>query len=185
MTLGANPNPIPNPNSQRLPLPLPLTPHRKQPATGRPIQTLYGRRRLDWFSRHPNGFATELSSMPLIKQAGMACLTLTRTRTRTLTLTLTIKQLAGSAWACTGSWHALSLGERGDAMGGASADARGRWGSMNDPTLGDEACPVYRCIFVDVRGQQHNVRVSSAHDELVAFAAHDMRAPLATCKPKK
>ena len=56
---------------------------------------------------------------------------------------------------------------------------------MNDPTLGDEACPVYHCIFVDVRGQQHNVRVSSAHDELVAFAAHDMRAPLATCKPKK
>ena len=50
---------------------------------------------------------------------------------------------------------------------------------------GVEACPVYRCIFVDVRGQQHNVRVSSAHDELVAFAAHDMRAPLATCKPKK
>ena len=82
MTLGANPNPIPNPNSQRLPLPLPLTPHRKQPATGRPIQTLYGRRRLDWFSRHPNGFATELSTMRLIKQ------------------------LAGSAWACTGSWQA-------------------------------------------------------------------------------
>lgn len=134
---------------------------RKQPAAGRPIQTLYGRRRLDWFSRHPNGFATELSTMRLIKQ------------------------LAGSAWACTGSWQALSLSERGDAIGGASADARGRWGSMNDPTLGDEACPVYRCIFVDVRGQQHNVRVSSAQDELVAFAAHDMRAPLATCKPKK
>ena len=142
---------------------LPSWPSRQPPAgSGKPaVQTVYGRRRLDWFSRHPNGFATELSSMPLIKQ------------------------LAGSAWACTGSWHALSLGERGDAIGGASADARGRWGSMNDPTLGDEACPVYRCIFVDVRGQQHNVRVSSAHDELVAFAAHDMRAPLATCKPKK
>ena len=96
-----------------------------------------------------------------------------------------VKKLAGSAWTCTGSWQALSLSDSGDATGGANPDGRGRWGSMNDPTLGDEACPVYRCIYVDVRGQQHNVRVSSEQDELVAFAANNMRAPLATCKPKK
>ncbi len=27
-----------------------------------PIQTLYGRRRLDWFSRHQNGFAQEVGN---------------------------------------------------------------------------------------------------------------------------
>ena len=90
-----------------------------------------------------------------------------------------IKQLAGSAWACTGSWHALSLGERGDAIGGASADARGGWGSMNDPTLG-EACPVYRCLFVDARGQ-HDVGVSEALDQLTVYQAQDLKVKLATC----
>ena len=38
-----------------------------QPPSGRATQTLYGRRRLDWFSRHANGFATELRTMPIIK----------------------------------------------------------------------------------------------------------------------
>ena len=53
---------------------------------------------------------------------------------------------------------------------------------MNDPTLGDEACPVYHCLYVDVRGRQHNVRVNDAGDELVVYAAHDMRNKIATCK---
>ena len=50
------------------------------PASGRrPVQTLYGRRRLDWFSRHANGFETELRTMPLIKK------------------------LAGTKWECAGA----------------------------------------------------------------------------------
>lgn len=32
----------------------------RQPSDGPPRQTLYGRRRLDWFSRHDNGFKTEV-----------------------------------------------------------------------------------------------------------------------------
>ena len=44
---------------------------KKQPAADSdapPIQTLYGRRRLDWFSRHANGFAQEISKNTLVKQ---------------------------------------------------------------------------------------------------------------------
>ena len=37
---------------------------RKQPSSGRPIQTLYGRRRLDWFSRHTNGCSIERTPYP-------------------------------------------------------------------------------------------------------------------------
>jgi len=33
-----------------------------------PIQTVYGRRRLDWFSRHANGFAQELRKAPLVRE---------------------------------------------------------------------------------------------------------------------
>eukprot|EP00966_Prymnesium_polylepis_P150433 3474824-Prymnesium_polylepis.1 len=36
----------------------------RQPSSGPPLQTLYGRRRLDWFSRHDNGFKTEVRCMP-------------------------------------------------------------------------------------------------------------------------
>ena len=37
---------------------------------------------------------------------------------------------------------------------------------MNDPTLGD-ACPVYQCIFIDLRSQgQHDAKVSHDGTEL-------------------
>ena len=103
---------------------------RRQPAPNagvRPVQTLYGRRRLDWFSRHANGFATELRMNPLVKQ------------------------LAGTSWLCSGAWQKLVLTETGDSRGGETPDGRGRWATMNDPTLGD-TCPVYSCIFVDIGG---------------------------------
>jgi len=102
----------------------------RQPTDGkRPTQTLYGRRRLDWFSRHANGFATELRTMPLVKK------------------------LAGSRWTCKGERgeRQLALSAEGNAEGLAQHSSRGRWGTMNDPTL-EPACPVYSCIFIDVGG---------------------------------
>eukprot|EP00908_Phaeocystis_cordata_P011790 Transcript_22745.p1 GENE.Transcript_22745~~Transcript_22745.p1 ORF type:complete len:563 (+),score=217.62 Transcript_22745:349-2037(+) len=137
---------------------IPNWPRRQPPAGQRPVQTVYGRRRLDWFGRHANGFATELRMNPLVKQ------------------------LAGTSWLCSGAWQKLVLTETGDSRGGETPDGRGRWATMNDPTLGDEACPVYHCLYVDVRGRQHNVRVNDAGDELVVYAAHDMRNKIATCK---
>lgn len=86
---------------------------RRQPEKGsgrRPMQTLYGRRRLDWFSRHANGFATEL-------------------KTNTL-----VKELAGSQWQCKagGDESELTLGANGDASGlkagGSFFGRAGRWG---------------------------------------------------------
>ena len=118
---------------------LPSWPSR-QPAPGRghPVQTVYGRRRLDWFSRHKNGFVQELQKAPLVKR------------------------LAGSRWACReggggdaavqGASAPLSLSTRGDATG--LPLGTGRWGALNDPTLAQE-CPLYSCVFVDFgRGQR-------------------------------
>ena len=99
----------------------------------RQIQTLYGRRRLDWFSRHQNGFQTEMRTMPLVKTLG------------------------GTTWKCEGKGSnkgktsELELTGNGDAMGLSGSRSRGRWGTMNDPTLGD-ACPVYSCVFLDFGG---------------------------------
>ena len=119
----------------------------------RPVQTLYGRRRLDWFSRHQNGFATELRTMPLIKK------------------------LAGSTWSCIpsngGSEASLELGGSGDASGLSSGHgwgrSSGRWGSMNDPTFG-KACPVYECIFIDSGGAQREARVHPSGTELTVMS---------------
>ena len=117
----------------------------RQPSAGvgkRPLQTLYGRRRLDWFSHHANGFATELRTMPLVKQ------------------------LAGTGWLCAsavgagGGEQRLQLSNSGDASGGLG---RGRWGTMNDPTL-EPACPVYACLFLDIGGQRHDVKVDRSSD---------------------
>ena len=131
---------------------------RRQPAPpARPAQTLYGRRRLDWFSRHDNGFNTELRTMPLVPE------------------------LAGSEWTCNVAWSRLRLGERGDAT--ATPGGAGRWGTMNDPTLG-EACPTYHCLFVDVRGQ-HNVGVSEAGDTLSVYGAANMSRRIALCHKAK
>jgi len=133
----------------------------------RAVQTLYGRRRLDWFSRHANGFATELRTMPLISQ------------------------LADSNWACAraagqpaaarsmfgaSSTASLSLRRTGDATG---LDGSGRWGSMNDPTLGD-TCPVYSCIFIDLRGASHDAKLSS-DGKLLSVMAHASGAQAWTC----
>ena len=121
----------------------PLTPER-------PVQTLYGRRRLDWFSRHQNGFATELRTMPLIRK------------------------LASSNWACVsgsgGRERTLELGPNGDAAGLSRGWGRasGRWGSMNDPTLG-KACPVYECIFIDSGGVQQEARLHQSGTELTVM----------------
>ena len=52
-------------------------PMRQPPPGEAQMQTLYGRRRLDWFSRHANGFKTEL------KQNGL------------------VRRLAGSKWQCS------------------------------------------------------------------------------------
>jgi len=109
---------------------------RRQPAPGSsepPLQSVYGRRRLDWFGRHANGFATELRTMPLIKR------------------------LVGSEWACEDG-SSLQLGGNGDARWRSGRS--GRWGSMNNPDLGG-ACPVGACIYVDVSGS-HNVAVNGS-----------------------
>jgi len=128
---------------------------RRQPAPpARATQTLYGRRRLDWFSRHDNGFSTELRTMPLVKA------------------------LAGSDWTCDSAWSRVRLGERGDAT--VTPGGTGRWGTMNDPTLG-EACPTYHCLFVDVRGQ-YNVGVGAAGDTLTVYGHADMSRRIALCR---
>ena len=114
----------------------------KQPAQGAggvQLQTVYGRRRLDWFSRHANGFQQELRKSELVQK------------------------LAGSAWQCTeqaGDYGAspLELTRTGDVTG--LKGRAGRWGTLNDPSLG-EGCPVYSCLFVDMSGNMlQNARVS-------------------------
>jgi len=112
-----------------------------------PIQTLYGRRRLDWFSRHANGFAQELRKAPLVKD------------------------LARKRYSCgKGSdggaeRQGLELLDSGDVSFGAFGKMRGRWGTMNDPLLG-EGCPVGSCIFLDVAGTQFNGHAESAAKRL-------------------
>ena len=91
--------------------------------------------RLDWFSRHDNGFKTEAATMILVKQ------------------------LIGASFECvdakSGSKQGvLKLLDGGDVTSTLNKIGRGgRWGSMNDPTLG-AGCPVYSCIFVD-SGYRH------------------------------
>jgi len=112
-----------------------------------PIQTLYGRRRLDWFSRHPNGFAQELTKSSLIKA------------------------LADTKYTCSpgdgsggGGSATLELSGAGDVSFSAAGSAKGRWGTMNDPVLG-AGCPVGSCLFVDVGGQ-HNAHADIAAGRL-------------------
>ena len=125
----------------------------RQPLPGsgkRPLQTLYGRRRLDWFSRHANGFQTELRTMPLVQT------------------------LAGTQWQCVGAADSgqtatLELSNTGDASrlgsGWMGRGGAGRWGSMSDPTLGD-TCPVQRCIFIDYGGAHHEAHLHAGDREL-------------------
>jgi hypothetical protein len=64
-----------------------------------------------------------------------------------------VQQLAGSSWECThargGRKATLKLTSKGDAQ----FPRNGRWGSMNDPTLG-ESCPVYVEIVVDMASRR-------------------------------
>ena len=89
------------------------------------IQSLYGRRRLDWFTRHTNGFQTELKSMSLIQK------------------------LAGTSWECgeVSENHAIRGSLKLSDTGEFFSRSEGRWASMNDPSLGD-LCPIYSCIFI-------------------------------------
>jgi len=114
---------------------------RRQPPMGSsdaPMQSLYGRRRLDWFSRHKNGFETEL-------------------RTNSL-----VQRLVGSQWNCANGAGLLTLDSNGnvETSGGALGKGKGRWGSMNDPTLGD-ACPIGSCVFFNARGGDFVAAISS------------------------
>ena len=68
-----------------------------------------------------------------------------------------MKRLAPSTWSCT-TPHGkaeLTIASTGDlqgtyADGGAGGPRlQGRWGSMNDPVLG-ESCPVGACLFLNV-----------------------------------
>uniref|UniRef100_A0A6S9ZCS6 Uncharacterized protein n=2 Tax=Chrysotila carterae TaxID=13221 RepID=A0A6S9ZCS6_CHRCT len=122
---------------------IPNWPKRQPPVESGEVQfqTLYGYRRLDWFSRHENGFSTEIKTNKLVQA------------------------LAGASFDCEYKQERaeLSLSAQGDATG--LGLARGRWGSMNDPTLG-AACPVYRCVFIDFGGRRHNAAVSEANDRL-------------------
>jgi len=138
----------------------------KQPAQGAggaQLQTVYGRRRLDWFSRHANGFQQELRKSELVQK------------------------LAGSAWQCTeqGGDYATSPLElaRGGDVAGLKGRA-GRWGTLNDPTLG-EGCPVYACLFVDMSGMLHNARVSpdqrSLHIQGSAYARRSVSMSTWSC----
>ena len=138
----------------------------KQPAQGAggaQLQTVYGRRRLDWFSRHANGFQQELRKSELVQK------------------------LAGSAWQCTeqGGDYAtspLELARGGDVTG--LKGRAGRWGTLNDPTLG-EGCPVYACLFVDMSGMLHNARVSpdqrSLHIQGSAYARRSVSMSTWSC----
>jgi hypothetical protein len=108
---------------------------KKQPAADSdapPIQTLYGRRRLDWFSRHANGFAQEISKNTLVKQT------------------------AGKRYGCIkedgGQEDPLEFLSSGDVTIGRHEKLTGRWGAMNDPTIGEERCPIGQCLFVDFAG---------------------------------
>ena len=143
---------------------------RRQPASGAdaaPLQTLYGRRRLDWFSRHENGFRQELRKNSLVGQ------------------------MSGRRFRCARSARAdapnveLELLDSGD----AKLDGRtGRWGSMNDPTIGEAVCPVNHCLFVDVGGA-HNGHVRP-DGTLVLYRGHyqshtaaERSEPRYTCSP--
>ena len=89
---------------------------------------------------HGNGFATELRTNALVKE------------------------LVDSAWTCKDTQDAVSelkLSRSGDASmssGSFSRGSTGRWGSMNDPSLG-AACPVYSCLFIDFGGSKHDARI--------------------------
>jgi hypothetical protein len=148
---------------------IPEWPRRQPPPGGaeRPIMTLYGRRRLDWFSRHANGFATELRTNALVKK------------------------LADTTWECVSAADKTSA-KLGLTAGGdvSHLDFRrlGRWGSMNDPALG-EACAVHACIFLDSGAPKYNARVAGGDGDaplsaLVIFDAGHLGQKYAEPTPR-
>jgi len=136
---------------------------KKQPAAGSAIpvvQTLYGRRRLDWFSRHQNGFAQELSKVPLVQQVARQ------------------KYKCTSGQSLMSRSDPLELKDNGDAILGSTV---GRWGTMNDPTIGT-SCPVNQCLFIDMRGgaQKFNAHVEAGR--LTLFSNHYTTHPSEAAK---
>ena len=114
------------------------------------MQTLYGRRRLDWFSRHANGFAQERRKAALVGQmVGKRF------------------ECAGGVASDGGAGQVLVLSDSGDVSFGRAA---GRWGAMNDPMLGD-TCPPYACLFVDVRSRdgEMNGHAEYEHGKLTLY----------------
>ena len=97
-----------------------------------------------------------------------------------------VQKLAGSKWQCKntkdGSRSELDLGNTGDASG-LTGRGRGRWGSMNDPTLGRK-CPVYSCIFIDLgwAGQKHEARHVDGSPETLTVIRHTDLEEVAECK---
>ncbi len=82
-----------------------------------------------------------------------------------------VRRLAGQRFQCTQRdgerAERLELSSTGDATLGRR---RGRWGAMNDPTIGEERCPVRSCLFVDLQGQEMNAQVGEA--SLIIYHNH-------------
>ena len=101
-----------------------------------------------------------------------------------------VRTLAGSRWQCAGvgetrGHEALELTNSGDARGLGTRG--GRWGTMNDPTLG-KACPVYACIFLDLGagwgggGGHHDARYAEGSPATLTVMAHNTLTEEWACK---
>ena len=138
----------------------------RQKAGSRPVQTLYGRRRLDWFSRHANGFATEYRTMPLVKKVAGTSYKCSPAGGKG-------GEAATVEFTATGDVRGLPRKSAGG-WGGFGASRDGRWGSMNDPTLGD-ACPVYSCLYADAGGgAQHEIKVATDLSTMTIMSHADL-----------
>mmetsp|Transcript_5600 Transcript_5600/g.16286 ORF Transcript_5600/g.16286 Transcript_5600/m.16286 type:complete len:444 (-) Transcript_5600:111-1442(-) len=142
----------------------------KQPAGGeggQVVQTLYGRRRLDWFSRHANGFEQEARKNPLIKR------------------------MRGKRYSCAagaGGADAQRVSAELQPTGDMSlaGEPRARWGAMNDPMQGP-TCPVDACLFVNLRGKEavahaDGSRLTVYESVYTARSREAARQPLWSCE---
>ena len=77
-----------------------------------------------------------------------------------------VQNLVDSQWRCEATDHSeaarLSLKPNGDAVG--LYGRTGRWGTMNDPELGEECAP-HACLFVDIGSNRMNAAVSPPDDK--------------------
>ena len=72
----------------------------------------------------------------------------------------------------------LELKNNGDAILGSSV---GRWGTMNDPTIGT-SCPVNQCLFVDMRGGAEKFNAHVEVGRLTLFSNHYTTHPSEAAK---